>query len=359
MSNISSITEKQLIINNIINNVNVLRFASPELTDNYEFMINLIKLNFKAIEYVSSRLLQDPEFCNIIIRNIINIPFNDEEIILTLFDNIDYFNEDNMAYIIYNISHKIFTIKFILKIISIIDNNTLSIMMKYIPYEFKNNEIFILDIIKSGGINNLHFASDTLKNDQDFIIKLIREFDLSLFDVSENMLNNKDVVLNSVRRDGYQLQYASSLLLDDPEVVMVAIKNFIPALYYASERLRKDQDFIINIIKKNFSFESPLRYASEELCDNYDFMIKAIRENISSLDYVSNNLLDNRLFMIEVIKQDEDAIERVSSRLKKNFNNYIRRKNYLKFLSTNIFNENLINNTFTIKKIQFIITSFI
>lgn len=131
----------------------------------------------------------------------------------------------------------------------------------------------ILDLIKTEN-SGYHFtrANDELKNDYSFIkealsidgqlleyvdakyqddINLVKiavktrkikiAFNTALQYASLRLRDNKEVVLEAVKTNGFALQYASLRLRDDLEVVLAAVDNYGQALQWASEKLRKDE----------------------------------------------------------------------------------------------------------------------
>jgi len=57
-------------------------------------------------------------------------------------------------------------------------------------------------------------------------------------------INNKDVVMEVVKQDGYVLRYASDELRNDKEVVLEAVRQNGLALQFASDELKNDKEFM-------------------------------------------------------------------------------------------------------------------
>jgi predicted RNA-binding protein (virulence factor B family) len=68
--------------------------------------------------------------------------------------------------------------------------------------------------------------------------------------------------LKAVKQNGDSLQYASEELKNDKEVVLEAVKQYGRSLLYASEELKNDKEFVLEVVKQN---GDSLEYASEEL----------------------------------------------------------------------------------------------
>ena len=61
---------------------------------------------------------------------------------------------------------------------------------------------------------------------------------------------------------GYSLNYASEELKNDKDIVLLAVNNYGPSLEFASDRLKNDKD-VVNAATKND--RKAIRYASEDL----------------------------------------------------------------------------------------------
>ena len=64
-----------------------------------------------------------------------------------------------------------------------------------------------------------------------------------LYYATEELRDDKDVIMEAVKNDGQILYYASERLRDDNDVVMEAIKNKPLIFKYASLRLRSDKEY--------------------------------------------------------------------------------------------------------------------
>ena len=63
-----------------------------------------------------------------------------------------------------------------------------------------------------------------------------------LKDAPEELKNDREFVLQAVKKDGTALQYASKELQNDREIVMQAVKQNGSALQFASEELQNDAE---------------------------------------------------------------------------------------------------------------------
>ena len=87
----------------------------------------------------------------------------------------------------------------------------------------------------------------------------------------------------AVSKYGYNLQYASDELKNDKEVVLASVNKDGDALEFASDELKNDKEVVLAALNK---YVSPLQYASEELKNDKNIIIQAVQINNIALDYV-------------------------------------------------------------------------
>lgn len=123
--------------------------------------------------------------------------------------------------------------------------------MKHISKDLLDNAEFLectINFQKNSARNFEQFCiygSERLKNDVNFLVKLIKRMGGYIRLVPEHILDNKEFILQAVKENGFNLEYASERLQDDEEVVTTAmkIKYQLDVFKYASERLQNDKEF--------------------------------------------------------------------------------------------------------------------
>nr|CAG4709104.1 unnamed protein product [Naegleria fowleri] len=95
----------------------------------------------------------------------------------------------------------------------------------FIPIEFINDKQFVLNHIKKYGYG-LGFASSKMKEDREFVLQV-------------------------VQLNGDEIRYASFTIHNDKEVVLEAIKKEVDSFRLAPEKLRKDKKFVLEAIRLN------------------------------------------------------------------------------------------------------------
>ncbi|KAL9657471.1 hypothetical protein ABK040_016738 [Willaertia magna] len=115
---------------------------------------------------------------------------------------------------------------------------------------------FIMDLLDKDPSFFKYIPSYELIDDREVVLKAIRKNGYLLYYASSEMKNNKEIVSTAVDVDGEALMYASSELKDDKEIVLKAVRNNGKALLEASERLKQDEEVILEALKSNVSYIS-------------------------------------------------------------------------------------------------------
>jgi hypothetical protein len=100
--------------------------------------------------------------------------------------------------------------------------------------------------------------------------------------------NNKKVILEAVKLDGYALRNASAFLRNDRDVVMAAVCNKGLSLLFSSSVLQNDKEVVLAAVNNNYS---SFKFASEALRNDLDFIYEAYFLNSKIIKYIDCNLL--------------------------------------------------------------------
>jgi len=183
------------------------------------------------------------------------------------------------------------------------------------PPFFKNSEHHLLGLIPFNA-NFFAHASEELKDNKEFILKLIKENPWLLARLNDTLRHDKDILkaaLNAFggkqvfqdfekneslifealtsKRTVQVLQYANDSLCHNPKLILMAVTANGWALQYASAELRNDPAIVLAAIK---SVPWAYVYASQELKQRRDFQEKAVETNGLTLPYMCEELKNNK-----------------------------------------------------------------
>lgn len=124
-------------------------------------------------------------------------------------------------------------------------------IFEYVNDNFKNDKEIVLIAVKNtqcrGGYSAFSVASDELKNDLEFVKEVLKCDKKAFGTISENLRANKDLVLYALECKCLNiLYYASEELLNDRDVVLNTVKiNYGEGLDKVSKILQKDFEILI------------------------------------------------------------------------------------------------------------------
>jgi len=187
--------------------------------------------------------------------------------------------------------------------------------LDYASDNLKSNEDFLVDALSYNGLA-LRFASEDMRNNERIVIAAITpcpvfgriakqrmESDARAFRyASDNLKNNEDFLVDALSYNGLALQFASEDMRNNKRVVMAAIapptvrraKSVAPAMEHASKELKNDPSFWQQAVATNGVV---LRYAPERFRNDVDIAIAAVRQNYGAYDSVPDRIRRNELFL--------------------------------------------------------------
>ena len=280
-------------------------------------------MNTISIYYISSEIFQEIEYINIDDLNYqlkSLIIYHDSDLYIQLLINENILNDFNIMLILSNLTNYDFiTIVFSQKkelyclgnengkyILDFKNDNYSKLLEHIIIYYNESYNIIkgssyknlIFLAVKQGGFS-LKFASNELKNDKIFILEIFEKYNINFIEyISDNLKNDKDIVLLSVKHNGYNLIFASINLKNNKEIVLEAVKKNGLSLQFASDYLKNNNEIVLEAVRKN---GLALQFASNCMKNNKVIVYEAVREDMNAFKFASNNLKNDKNFMLNII----------------------------------------------------------
>jgi CxxC motif-containing protein len=134
-------------------------------------------------------------------------------------------------------------------------------------------------------------------DNKEYVLNIIKKYSWNLKYASKKLRSDKEIVLIAVKKCGWILEYAAEELKADKEVVFAAVKNYGLCLKYASEELKLDKNIVLTAIKND---ECSFEYASKELkldkeviyhTIKYSYYFKLLPQKIKKKYKTKDNLI--------------------------------------------------------------------
>jgi hypothetical protein len=154
--------------------------------------------------------------------------------------------------------------------------------LEHAATELKNDPTIALAAINQNAMA-YKFVSASLKNDPDIIRAMLQSMGLS-FDLSSivssgsSPMGNRDLMLMLAPLGSYVLEFASDEIKNDREVVLATVRADFKALRFASRELRNDPDIILAATAGDYNGVWG-SWASDELLSNRDFALEVVSQS--------------------------------------------------------------------------------
>ncbi|MDA9129444.1 DUF4116 domain-containing protein, partial [Candidatus Gracilibacteria bacterium] len=223
---------------------------------------------------------------------------------------------------------------FVLRILKLegeyLDEYPYGFILENIGDNLRKDEDFLLEVLNApkgtvGGRKEVfQYISDKYKKNKSFILDLIKKGHITLDEIDDVFLNDRDIVLEYVKKDQVlwssdKLGNISKVLKDDIEIFTYVSKSLNPGhIKYASERIRDDGSLAQNTLIHGGVNKSScvLQVLSSRLRDNKSLIISFIEKDPISFQYASSVLRGDKELAIIAIEKDWRNIEYISEKLK-------------------------------------------
>lgn len=168
--------------------------------------------------------------------------------------------------------------------------------------------------------NNWNYLVDSLKNNKDFILKLIKKDQSVGFiysNLNEILKADKEIALESIKNSIYSLDYIPKNLKEDKGFILEIIKNKDVHITKNEVKLfnkyKNDKDVVLELIKKQ---EYTFLLLNDFKMDR-DFILQAVKNNGLVLKFC-NQYKNDAVIVMEAVKQNIWSLSDASNELKSN-----------------------------------------
>lgn len=293
-----------IVLTAIKQNPKALAFASDEIKNgiktnpvmqkNKEFVLAVIKMDPTLFRYASEELRRDPEVAIAAIKGSNkNASFIPNSLL----------GKD--SFVIELLNHRVWE-------------------FSELGDEDKQIKNIVLAAVKIDG-NNLKLALPIFQNDPEFIMLALKTNPMLPIPPNVSAVLGRDEIwmMDAVKVKGQALVRGSQELRNNKKLVMAAVSQDGLALEHASEAMREDLDVVLQAIKQNpnaVKFAAPTLYKKlitehPELTFNKPFMEALVTKDASMFEFASGNLKRDKQFVLLAVNRDGDLLKFVSPEL--------------------------------------------
>lgn len=180
-------------------------------------------------------------------------------------------------------------------------------LINYVSDRLKEDKDIVIAALKNEPASS-RYISDTLISDME-IIKLALKKDVGniVKRIPEEIINNKEYLLELISINDLVIRYASSQLQDDYEIIEAGVKKNGYAIFYASERLQQDFNLISLAIE---TYPILILNFADKFKKNKELIIKGCCHKLDMVIYLKDNneyfSMNDRTFVLELLTSLKD-----------------------------------------------------
>lgn len=166
--------------------------------------------------------------------------------------------------------------------------------------DFTNDKEIVLASVKINGFS-LEYASDSLRRDPDIVLAAVKDRGEALQYADPSLQKDREIVLAAVRQNGFALEYADESLRMDREIVLAAVNQDGRSLGDAHPSLRDDRDIVLAAVN---STGDALRFAGDAPRKDPEIALVAVRQYAGYFEYVDDSLKRDKALVIAAVSQN-------------------------------------------------------
>lgn len=175
------------------------------------------------------------------------------------------------------------------------------------------DDVSIVEIAVKNNPNELKYASDTIKNNKDFIIKMVKyhiknntviEAGKVVNNISKELKNDNEFFTSLIKIDNYFYRFAGSKLKDD--LMFIIQEN---GETFAGTKLKNkietDREYALEAVKKGYSYwELPEKYKSDR-----DFALEAVKNNGGTYGVLAKEFQEDKEIALIALKKCKEVVK--------------------------------------------------
>lgn len=192
--------------------------------------------------------------------------------------------------------------------------------------QFSGDREIVLEAVRFEG--TLEVVSDELKNDREVILTAISSHGRDIQYAPQHFKNDREIVLKAVNQSWKAIEFVHDLFGNDREIVLCAVKQHYNALEYASDEFKNDIEIVNKALRGEDGYlrcrecYNFMPLVGQELRCNHDFMIEIVKEyDICAMHFMRQSrspLLNDLHFMLEIVKTNGELLHFASEELLNN-----------------------------------------
>jgi hypothetical protein len=177
--------------------------------------------------------------------------------------------------------------------------------LEYADDSFKKNKEIVLIAVKNQGAS-IQFSDESFRKDKEIILEAVKNDGTALEYADDSFKKNKEIVLIAVKNSGSAFNYTNDDLKYDKDVIIEAVRlyNTDALEYIVDENLIKDKEFILELVKISGQY---LKLAHESLKKDKEIVDAAIEQDESAIQFADKSFKKDLKVNKEIYIKTEPA----------------------------------------------------
>ncbi|EFC46766.1 serine-threonine kinase [Naegleria gruberi] len=171
----------------------------------------------------------------------------------------------------------------------------------------------VLESVKQNGYA-FKYADELLKKDEEFILEVVKQDGLAIKHADSSLQKDREIVLEAVKQNVYALKYADSSLKKDREIILKSVKKNGLTLEFTDSSLKKDREIVSEAVKQH---GLAIEFADSSFKKDREIVLEAVKQNVYAIEFADSSLKKDRQFVLEAVTKNGLVLEYADSSLKK------------------------------------------
>jgi hypothetical protein len=318
--------DAEFVLLAIANQASAYEYADQSLLSSRDFILKALEISGSIFEYLNEDLKHDKTFAIIALKN--NVGFDQIPLSLKKDPDILKIAIRNPTYQLTSYPIEVRRNKNLIldMIMHSSDRNSFNVIderlkddfnillefvisnhrqFEYFPEKFKDDERFVLIVLKEKG-SLLQFVSPRLKKDDIVVMTAVLNDANALEFAHPSFRKNKEIMMLALSKSTSALAFIDESLKTDPDILALLEKHDFKSIEMMSSEQKKDKDLMLKMLKKNihdFSLIDPSLKTEEFILSLDEDLL-----NVNLIPLLNFDLLKNRSLILKLLKGEKDLL---------------------------------------------------
>jgi hypothetical protein len=187
--------------------------------------------------------------------------------------------------------------------------------IRYAADGMKADRKFVL-AAAHGGSHILDHVPERFRDDEEIMLKMIKENGFALDKASDRLRRDKAFNLKAFDQGAYYRHNVHPSLVEDRDIVLKAMQRHPHEFDHIPEHFKADREIVLTVVSKKGGYGKYIKDCPLELREDPGLIKAAVNDNDWNIKHAGPKLLANRNFLAELIYDDPACIQHLPDEMK-------------------------------------------